>query len=308
MYNGSIMTTLKTSAETKLNLGNLKPLKQGKVRSLYDLGDQLLLVATDRISAFDHVFEEGIPYKGRVLTEISKYWFDHTKNIVANHLISMEVKDFPKEYQPYAEILQGRTMLVKKTKVLLVECIVRGYIEGSGWKDYQRTGSMSGHPLPEGLKRCDQLPHVLFTPSTKAEEGHDENISIKQMKDIVGSEMGERLEKAAVDLYTHASQEARQKGIIIADTKFEFGIDDQGELILIDEVLTPDSSRFWPADQYQPGQGQPSFDKQYVRDYLESIGWNKEPPIPHLPEEVVQKTSEKYLEAYKLLTGKNLEI
>lgn len=295
-------------AITQLDLGNIKPLKQGKVRALYDLGDKLLLVATDRISAFDHIFAEGIPHKGEVLTSISKFWFELTKDIIANHVISMDPADYPAEFQPYKNILRGRSMLVKKTKVVPIECIVRGYIEGSGWKEYQKSQTICGHKLPAGLKQCDKLPEILFTPSTKAEEGHDINISIEEMNKIVGSEIGNKLKESAIAVYKKCADYALTKGMILADTKFEFGIDQNGQMLLIDEVLTPDSSRFWPADQYEPGHSQPSFDKQYVREYLESINWNKEPPIPHLPAEIVKKTSEKYLEAYKRLTGKDLNI
>jgi phosphoribosylaminoimidazole-succinocarboxamide synthase len=293
---------------TQLELGNIKPLKQGKVRALYDLGDKLLLVATDRISAFDHIFAEGIPHKGQVLTSISKFWFELTKDIIANHVISMDPSDYPAEFHPYKNILQGRSMLVKKTKVVPIECIVRGYLEGSGWKEYQKTQTICGHKLPAGLKQCDKLPEILFTPSTKAEEGHDINISIAEMNKLVGEKIGNKLKEASIAVYKKCADYALSKGLILADTKFEFGLDENGNMFLVDEVLTPDSSRFWPADQYEPGHAQPSFDKQYVREYLESINWNKEPPIPHLPAEVVKKTSEKYLEAYKRLTGKDLNI
>jgi phosphoribosylaminoimidazole-succinocarboxamide synthase len=291
---------------TKIDVPGIKPIKQGKVRSLYDLGDKLLLVASDRISAFDHVFAEGIPYKGAVLTGISKYWFDFTKNEIANHVISMDVKDFPAELQQHADILAGRSMLVKKTKVIPIECIVRGYLEGSGWKDYQKTQTVCGHKLPAGLKQCARLPEVLFTPSTKADEGHDENISIAQMYDIIGREQGDIIMQKSIQVYTLAAQEALKKGVIIADTKFEFGVDANGQVLLIDEVLTPDSSRFWDVGLYEPGRSQQSFDKQFVRDYLESIKWNKEPPIPQLPAEIVQSTSEKYQDAYFRITGQKL--
>lgn len=291
---------------TKIDVPGIKPIKQGKVRSLYDLGDKLLLVASDRISAFDHVFAEGIPHKGAVLTGISKYWFDFTKKEIANHVVSMDVKDFPAELQKHADILAGRSMLVKKTKVIPIECIVRGYLEGSGWKDYQKTQTVCGHKLPAGLKQCDKLPEVLFTPSTKADEGHDENISIAKMYEIIGREQGEIIMKKSIQVYSLAAQEALKKGVIIADTKFEFGVDEQGQVLLIDEVLTPDSSRFWDVALYAPGRSQQSFDKQFVRDYLESIKWNKEPPLPKLPADIVQKTSEKYLDAYFRITGKPL--
>lgn len=291
---------------TKIEVPGLKPIKQGKVRSLYDLGDKLLLVASDRISAFDHVFAEGIPYKGAVLTGISKYWFDFTKNEIANHVVSMDIQDFPAELQQHADILAGRSMLVKKTKVIPIECIVRGYLEGSGWKDYQKTQTVCGHKLPAGLKQCARLPEVLFTPSTKADEGHDENISIAQMYDSIGREQGDIIMQKSIQVYTLAAQEALKKGVIIADTKFEFGVDAHGQVLLIDEVLTPDSSRFWDVGLYEPGRSQQSFDKQFVRDYLESIKWNKEPPIPQLPAEIVQSTSEKYQDAYFRITGQKL--
>ncbi len=292
--------------QTKIKLEGLTPIKEGKVRSLYDLGDKLLLVATDRISAFDHIFNEGIPYKGEVLTTISSFWFNLTKDIIPNHVISTNVEEYPAELQPYAAILKGRSMLVKKTNVLPIECIVRGYIEGSGWKDYQKTGTICGHQLPSGLKQCDKLPEILFTPSTKAEEGHDINISVSEMKKIVGEEQGKALEQASIAVYKKCAEYALSRGLILADTKFEFGIAENGQMLLIDEVLTPDSSRFWDAAQYEPGRSQASFDKQFVREYLESLGWNKEPPIPTLPAEIVNKTSEKYLEAYYKITGKKL--
>jgi phosphoribosylaminoimidazole-succinocarboxamide synthase len=288
---------------TTIDLPGLKPIKEGKVRSLYNIDKYLLLVASDRISAFDHIFREGIPSKGAVLTGISLHWFELTESIIANHLITAEVNEFPPSLKPYADILRGRSMLVRKTKVIPIECIVRGYIEGSGWKDYQKTGAICGHRLPTGLKQGDRLPEVLFTPSTKAEEGHDLNISVAQMNDLIGKELGSIIQEKAIAVYTKAAKYALEKGIIIADTKFEFGIDEKGEVILIDEVLTPDSSRFWDIKLYKPGQSQQSFGKQFVRDYLESINWNKEPPIPTLPAEIVRKTSEKYLEAYQRITG-----
>lgn len=294
------------NSQTKIVLAGLIPIKEGKVRSLYDLGDKLLLVATDRISAFDHVFNEPIPYKGEVLTTISSFWFDLTKEIIPNHVVSMAVAEYPAVLQEYADILKGRSMVVKKTKVLPIECIVRGYIEGSGWKDYQKTGTLCGHQLPTGLKQCDKLPEILFTPSTKADEGHDINISVAEMKKIVGAEQGAALEKASIAVYQKCADYALSRGLILADTKFEFGLDENGQMLLIDEVLTPDSSRFWDASQYEPGHAQASFDKQFVREYLESLDWNKEPPIPTLPSEIVNKTSEKYLEAYYKITGKKL--
>ncbi len=289
-----------------IELPGLKPIKEGKVRSLYDLGDKLLFVTSDRISAFDHIFAEGIPHKGSVLNMISVFWFGKTGHLIQNHLITADVEKYPAELKQFKDILKGRSMLVKKTKVLPIECIVRGYLEGSGWKDYQKTGSICGEKLPAGLKQGDKLPTVMFTPSTKADEGHDINISNAEMDKTLGAELGKKVREAAIAVYSFASQEALSKGIIIADTKFEFGLDDKGSLILIDEVLTPDSSRFWDKKEYKPGQAQLSFDKQFLREYLEGLGWNKEPPIPHLPEEIVKKTSEKYLDAYKKITGKAL--
>ncbi|MDR2431335.1 MAG: phosphoribosylaminoimidazolesuccinocarboxamide synthase [Candidatus Margulisbacteria bacterium] len=280
----------------------IKPLKEGKVRALYDLGDKLLLVATDRISAFDQVFNEGIPYKGQVLTGISRYWFERTADRLPNHLLSAERDDFPPEFQELA----GRAMLVKKTKVVPVECIVRGYIEGSGWKDYRKTGAICGCRLPENLRQGDKLPEPIFTPSTKAEQGHDENISLEKMYDLIGRELGEKIKEKSLAMYRLAAPEALDKGLIIADTKFEFGLDANGSLLLIDEVLTPDSSRFWDVKLYQPGRSQQSFDKQFLRDYLETLKWNKEPPTPALPADIVRKTSEKYLEAHSRLTGRKL--
>jgi phosphoribosylaminoimidazole-succinocarboxamide synthase len=291
---------------TKIDLPGLTPIKEGKVRSLYAIENNLLMVASDRISAFDHIFREGIPLKASVLTALSLYWFDLTESIVENHLITANVVEYPPVLSPYADILRGRSMLVRKTKVIPIECIVRGYIEGSGWKEYQKSQTVCGHKLPAGLKQGDKLPEVLFTPSTKADEGHDLNISIAEMNSLIGEELGKQVAEKAIAVYTKAAEQALQRGIIIADTKFEFGIDEAGEIILIDEVLTPDSSRFWDVQLYKPGQSQQSFDKQFVRDYLESIKWNKEPPIPALPADIVQKTSAKYLEAYQRITGKKL--
>jgi phosphoribosylaminoimidazole-succinocarboxamide synthase len=272
--------------------------KRGKVRDIYDLGDKLLIVVSDRISAFDVILPQGIPGKGAVLNQISKYWFDNTGDIIANHLISTEVSDYPHEFHAYADVLSGRSMLVRKTKPLPVECIVRGYITGSGWKEYQQSESVCGITLPSGLVESDKLEKPIFTPSTKAEEGeHDENITFEQTVELIGQELSEKVRDVSIALYSKARDMADKKGIIIADTKFEFGLDDSGQLILIDEALTPDSSRFWPKDDYEPGRGQKSFDKQFVRDYLSSIGWDKNPPAPDLPEDVIQKSSEKYREA-----------
>jgi len=284
----------------------LKLAARGKVRDIYDLGETLLIVTTDRISAFDVIMNEGIPNKGYVLTQISAYWFREMEGIIKNHLISTEVADFPKECQPYAEILAGRSMLVKKATPLLAECIVRGYLSGSGWKDYQQTGAICGIKLPAGLKESDRLPEPIFTPSTKAELGtHDENISFEAMAELCGAEISGQVREATLAIYEKARGIADQKGIIIADTKFEYGIY-QDELIIIDECLTPDSSRFWPKEGYQPGGPQPSFDKQFLRDYLETLDWDKTAPAPPLPEEIVKKTADKYMEALVKLTGKGL--
>ncbi len=285
------------------NLPGLKPPKRGKVRDIYDLGDALLIVATDRISAFDVVLPNAIPEKGRVLTQISKYWFSKTENIVKNHLISTEIKDFPKECKPHAAILEGRSMLVKKSQPLPVECIVRGYLTGSGLKEYQSTGAVSGIKLPSGLREASRLPEPIFTPSTKADVGeHDVNIDFDAVVKLVGSKIADEVKKYTLAVYKKACELAEPKGIIIADTKLEFGLFDN-EVILIDEVLTPDSSRFWPQHDYEEGVVQKSFDKQFVRDYLLSIKWNQQPPAPVLPENVVKKTTEKYLEVLSMLAG-----
>lgn len=281
----------------------LKPTAQGKVRDLFDLGDRMLLVATDRLSAFDVILPDPIPYKGEVLTKISLFWFDLLGDVVANHLLSADVADLPEEFAPYADSLRGRFMLVKKAEVFPVECIVRGYLAGSGWNEYRTSGTVCGQQLPEGLVESSQLPEPIFTPSTKAAIGdHDENISFETMVEIIGAEYAEKLRDAALQLYTRAAEHARERGIIIADTKFEFGLVD-GVVTLVDEVLTPDSSRFWPADAYEPGQGQASFDKQFVRDWLQSSGWDKTPPAPELPEDIITVTAEKYIEAFEMITG-----
>jgi phosphoribosylaminoimidazole-succinocarboxamide synthase len=285
------------------NLQGLKLINRGKVRDIYDLGDQLLIVATDRISAFDVVMPNPIPGKGIILTQISKFWFSFLESITPNHLISTEVKDFPPECRPYETELKDRSMLVKKTKPLPVECIVRGYLSGSGWKDYQATGSICGLALPTGMKESDRLDTPIFTPSTKAEIGnHDENVTMEEVRVLIGDELSDHLEKTSLAIYEKARLWGEKKGIIIADTKFEFGLlGDQ--CILIDEVLTPDSSRFWPQDQYQPGRGQVSFDKQFLRDYLETLDWGKKPPAPELPQEIIEKTKAKYEEALRILTS-----
>jgi phosphoribosylaminoimidazole-succinocarboxamide synthase len=280
----------------------------GKVRDVYRIDeDRLLFVATDRISAFDYVLATGIPHKGRVLTQISLFWFDFLKDIVPNHFITADVNQYPDKVKKYADQLRGRSMLVKRGDMFPVECVVRGYLSGSGWKEYKTSGKVCGIDLPTGLKESDKLPEPIFTPATKESTGHDINISFEQMVKIVDPEESRRLRDVSLQLYTKAAEYARQKGIIIADTKFEFGITPEG-ITLADEVLTPDSSRFWPADKYQPGKAQDSFDKQYVRDYLEEIRWNKQPPAPSLPQEVAGKTSEKYVEAYSRLTGRKLDV
>lgn len=277
---------------------------RGKVRDIYDLGESLLIVTTDRISAFDVIMNEGIPEKGYVLTQISAYWFRLMEEIIPNHIISTEISDFPPQCHKYAEILEGRSMLVKKAKPLPVECIVRGYLAGSGWKEYQKTGAVCGIPLPKGLTESERLPEPLFTPSTKAELGdHDENIPYERMVELCGPELADKAKEATLRIYGKAREIAAEKGIIIADTKFEFGVCN-GELIIIDECLTPDSSRFWPKESYSAGGPQPSFDKQYLRDYLETLDWDKKAPAPKLPAEVVAKTAGKYREALKKLTGK----
>ena len=285
------------------NLPKLKLLARGKVRDIYDLGANLLIVATDRLSAFDVVMPNPIPRKGEVLTKISAYWFNALKKIIDNHLVSTDINEFPSECSGYKEILKGRSMLVKKCRSLPVECIVRGYISGSGWKDYQKTGEISGIKLPKGLRESDKLPEPIFTPSTKEEVGtHDETIDFEKTKQRIGKEVAEKIRFSSIALYKKASEIADKKGIIIADTKFEFGIYN-GEVLLIDEALTPDSSRFWPKDDYEPGRGQKSFDKQFVRDYLISIKWPQKPPAPDLPADIIEKTSKKYLEALKIITN-----
>jgi phosphoribosylaminoimidazole-succinocarboxamide synthase len=288
-------------------------LARGKVRDLYAVGNgtpepDLLLIATDRISAFDHVLATGIPGKGKVLTQLSLFWFEFLEHVVPNHLIQSEVDAYPEELQPFAEELRGRSQLVKRAQMFPVECVVRGYLSGSGWKDYQATGSLCGKALPAGLRESDRLPEPLFTPASKSQQGeHDENISFERMVEMVGAADAERLRDLSLELYTKAAEHAEECGLILADTKFEFGRVG-GTIVLADEALTPDSSRYWPREGYAPGGAQASFDKQFVRDYLESIGWNKQAPAPGLPEDVVRKTQEKYLEAYRLLTGKTLSL
>jgi len=278
---------------------------RGKVRDLYVLDGQLLFVATDRISAFDYVLATGIPEKGRVLTQLSLFWFEFLKDTVKNHLITARVEDYPAPLRKHADDLRGRSMLVTKAQMIDIECVARGYLSGSGWKEYQKDGTVCGIKLPGELKESDKLPEPIFTPATKALSGHDENISFEEMVKHTGRELAEKLRDLTLTIYNKAAEYAAGRGIIIADTKFEFGQTAQG-IVLADEVLTPDSSRFWPADRYQPGRSQESFDKQYVRDYLESIHWNKKPPAPSLPDEVAQKTSAKYVEAYRVVAGREL--
>ena len=287
------------------DLSGLTLVRRGKVRDVYEVDDHLLIVATDRISAFDYVLGSGIPDKGKVLTQLSAFWFDHLGDAVPHHCLSVDVDSFPPAARAHRDILKGRTMLVRKTEPLPVECVARGYLSGSGWKDYGKTGVICGVSLPPGLRESDRLPTSIFTPATKAESGHDENISEARAGEIVGAKLIARLRDLTLELYERGVVHADEHGIIIADTKFEFGM--AGDtLVLIDEVLTPDSSRFWPKDQYAPGRAQPSFDKQFVRDHLEAIGWNKQPPVPSLPDDVIEKTRAKYLEAYRRLTGREL--
>jgi phosphoribosylaminoimidazole-succinocarboxamide synthase len=299
-------------------LADRRPDRQGKVRDIFDFGDRLVIVATDRISAFDYVLASGIPDKGKVLTQISAFWFERTKPIVANHLLSTDPASYPGEARRAAELLRGRSMLVARTEPLPIECVARGYLSGSGWKDYVATREVCGIRLPEGLRESDRLPKPIFTPATKAQSGHDVNISEKEAADLVGKRVLDRVRDLTLRLYAQGAAHAESCGIIVADTKFEFGLlplDDgsadgrpvEDRIILIDEVLTPDSSRFWPLDSYTPGGAQPSFDKQFVRDYLERINWNKQPPVPSLPDDVVAKTREKYVEAFRRLTGRELD-
>ena len=285
---------------------DIKPDAQGKVRDIYDLGDKLLMVATDRISAFDYILEDEIPHKGAVLTQISLFWLDQLKDVIGNHLISADVADLPEQFKPYADYLRGRFMLVKKAQMFPIECIVRGYLAGSGLKEYQKQGTVCGIKLPEGLVNSSKLPEPIFTPSTKAEIGdHDENISFERCAEIIGQDAAAQLRDLAIKVYSTARDHAAENGIIIADTKFEFGVID-GEIILADEVLTPDSSRFWPGDAYEPGRDQASFDKQYVRDWL-NANWDRKGNPPHLPQEVIERTSQKYGAAYEKISGKKFE-
>jgi len=294
-----------STAVFQTEIPDAKLVARGKVRDIYDLGDRLLIVASDRLSAFDVVLPDPIPDKGKVLNQTAEFWFERFQDKIENHVISTDVADFPESLQPYADQLVGRTTLARKLEMFPVECVARGYLSGSGWKEYQRDGKVCGIALPAGLTESAQLPEPIFTPATKAETGHDENISFERMEQIVGAELAASLREKTLDLYNAGADYARGRGIIIADTKFEFGLDGE-RIVLADEVLTPDSSRFWPADRYEPGHGQPSFDKQYVRDYLESISWNKQPPVPSLPDEIVAGTRARYIECFKILTGREL--
>ncbi len=297
---------MSNSVVIKTDFTGLTLVNRGKVRDLYDLGDSLLIVSTDRLSAFDVIMPNGVPRKGEVLTKISEFWFSRMQDIVENHIITTDVSRFPAACRPYADVLAGRSMVVKKAKPLPIECIVRGYISGSGWKDYQKTGAVCGIKLPPGLRESDMLPEPIFAPSTKADVGvHDENISFEDACKTVGAKLAEEVRRLAIAVYLRGREIAAKQGIIIADTKMEFGTID-GKIILIDELLTPDSSRFWPQDSYAPGRSQNSFDKQFVRDYLLSLDWDQTPPAPNLPEDIIQKTSERYIEAYRRLTGTEL--
>lgn len=291
--------------ETRLN--GIAPHRTGKVRDIYDLGDTLLMIATDRISAFDYVLGSGIPDKGKVLTQLSRFWFDHTRDIVPNHVIETDVRQYPPSMRAHAATLEGRSMVVRKTSPVPVECVARGYLSGSGWKDYLATGAVCGVQLPAGLRESDRLPEAIFTPATKATSGHDINISEDEAGRLIGAPLVDTLRALTLALYAFGAAHAERCGIVLADTKFEFGLLPDGGILLIDEVMTPDSSRYWPRDQYEPGRPQASFDKQFVRDYLEQIKWNKQPPVPSLPDSVVAQTREKYLEAYRRLAGKELD-
>jgi phosphoribosylaminoimidazole-succinocarboxamide synthase len=302
---------LSTAPLLETNLQGLTLNRRGKVRDVYEItlasGEAaLLIVATDRISAFDYVLGTGIPDKGKVLTQLSAFWFERMGDLVPHHLLAIDTAEFPAAAEPHAAVLRGRTMLCRRTEPIPIECVARGYLSGSGWKEYQQTGRVCGIELPGGLKESDRLPEPIFTPATKAETGHDENISEEEAGRIVGADLIARLKALTLEIYRRGCEHAESKGIIIADTKFEFGLAGN-EIVLIDEVLTPDSSRFWPREQYVPGQGQPSFDKQFVRDYLETIKWNKQPPVPALPDEVAQRTREKYVEAFRVLSGRELQ-
>jgi phosphoribosylaminoimidazole-succinocarboxamide synthase len=295
---------MQTSPQSSIDLPGIKKLRSGKVREVFDLSETLLFVATDRLSAFDVILPEPIPHKGAVLNQLSAFWFKRFAKI-ENHFVTADFDDFPQELRAFRDQLAGRSMIVRKTKPLPVECVVRGYLAGSGWKEYQESQSVCGIKLPSGLKQASKLPQSIFTPATKAETGHDENIDMKRCAEILGQEIAERVNELSLEIYSKGRDHAEKQGIIVADTKFEFGTID-GQLLLIDEVLTPDSSRFWPADEYVEGQSPPSFDKQFVRDYLETLDWDKTPPAPTLPQDVIAKTSAKYVEAFERLTGEKL--
>ena len=299
------MSPTESPVITETKLTGVEPHARGKVRDVYAVGHRLLIVATDRISAFDYILPTGIPDKGKVLTQLSIFWFDFLRDVTPTHFLTSNVDEYPEELRAFRSQLEGRSMLVRRARMVQVECVARGYLAGSGWKEYQRSRTVCGIPLPEGLRDGDKLPKPIFTPSTKATTGHDENISFEQVVSLVGPELAARLRHLTLEIYTRAADYAAQRGVIIADTKFEFGFVGE-ELVLGDEVLTPDSSRFWPADTWRPGGAQNSYDKQYVRDYLESIHWNKQPPAPALPAEVAGRTSEKYRQAYRAITGREL--
>ncbi len=299
------MTSSQNPVILETNLNGIARHARGKVRDVYSLGDRLLIVATDRISAFDYILATGIPDKGRVLTQLSIFWFDFLRDVTPTHFLSADLAEYPAELRPFADQLAGRSMLVKRADMIEIECVARGYLSGSGWKEYKQHGTVCGIQLPAGLKESDKLPEPIFTPATKAQTGHDENVSFDHVVNLIGKDLATRLRDLTLAIYARAARYAETRGIIIADTKFEFGFVG-GELVLGDEVLTPDSSRFWPAETYQPGGAQFSYDKQYVRDYLESIHWNKQPPAPALPDDVAARTGEKYRQAYQLLTGREL--
>jgi phosphoribosylaminoimidazole-succinocarboxamide synthase len=304
----SSKATIPLQTLTQTDLPGLPLLARGKVRDLYSVGEHLLLIATDRISAFDHVLATGIPGKGKILTQLSLFWFQLLRDVVPNHLITADLSQYPEALRPYSSQLQGRSMLVKRAQMFPVECVVRGYLSGSGWKDYKATGAVCGIPLPAGMQESARLPQPLFTPASKSLGGeHDENISFLEMVARIGEPAATKLQGLSLDIYNRAAAYAAERGVILADTKFEFGVT-PGGIVLADEVLTPDSSRYWPADQYKPGGPQPSFDKQFVRDYLEQIQWNKQAPAPALPDDIVAKTQRKYLDAYRLLTGRELNL
>ena len=296
---------LSTAPLLQTDLDGLALHRRGKVRDVYEIGDELLIVATDRISAFDYVLGSGIPDKGKVLTQLSGFWFERMGDLVPHHLISMEIEEFPAAARAHADQLRGRTMLVRRTDPIPIECVARGYLSGSGWKEYQQSGCVCGIKLPRGLRESDRLPEPIFTPATKADTGHDINISEGEAGRLIGEDLIATLKALTLEIYSRGVAHAESKGIIIADTKFEFGLV-ADQIVLIDEVLTPDSSRFWPQDRYEAGHGQPSFDKQFVRDYLEEIKWNKQPPVPSLPDDVIQRTRDKYVEAFRVLTGSEL--